>query len=1026
MTGSTVSGEVVFITIVSLLLSIAVYELRKKIPIPIIVCMVLAGFGARAIAESISYIHHTTELIDQVDSHFILLVLIPPLLFETAFSLEWYTFKKQFFQIFILATSGVIVSTTLIATFMEFVLYPGEYDITLFMVFAAILSATDHVSIVAHLKELHVEQKFSTLIQGETLLSEVTVLIILAVAEEFEQGDYFAMEEFLISGARLAFGGLALGLAFSIATLFWLRKMVNDPMQEVNLTIVATYLVFYVAEIPILAFSGALSVVTLGLTLSAYGKTVISPMTEHTMHNVWELLSRNIEALIFIFSGMIFAKHILVEQTLGGTEIGKFCCLFFMLYIIRAFNITLHYHAIKRLGYGLSFKEYATLCFSGLKGSITIILALLYYNESTYSSGERAFILVGSLQITLMSIIFDTLILEKVVKFFKLERKSAVQENLVVQVAVSIVKETYEEMERLKSSEDHKLSDWELVEKVAGSKKVIKNLLNTSNIGKKIVELYPDDQIEMIKAFSDEIFLSSEQVRAEIRRRFLSMVKVLAAEMLNKGQCMRKTLYAITKAVNMSLDNESSALNTWSTIIDLLMPKLLMKVLIKGSNIPLINSFFKRILYQRISTTYDAAICFIHAHNEAKHFLESMPFNTENNSFMIQTIIQESHNEVERCKEYIREHLTSTYPEILRYVQTYKSSHSILHIQRNIIENLYHNGMIEILEYEKLILDLDKNVKFLQLKYLPKVPTTLQMLQSVFPHMSAEYCSRILENSKEVFYQVGKPLFRRGENIKGGFVILKGSVKEYSDNWDEEHTIGSIAGIQHLLPSFTKNITTAKADTYVMALKVRNKNWDYDEKFEKEIWVKAAPKLIAIHKDKFGDIISRMEKEDVDKIISECRYAKYKAGEVINLISGGVLLLGDIEVFNAFCTMQPLSIYEMTATSDVIFLHFPGEVEAVMKLRNETFYQALMEYLTSKYDRNSVFMPYSNEINLHYLKALKSRKNSFAESASNKQTESVAGRSVDSSVFSRTPRPVSGIFSNKSGLTYSNRSRLQQ
>jgi len=61
--------------------------------------------------------------------------------------------------------------------------------------------------------------------------------------------------------------------------------MVNDSIQETLLTFVTTYLLFYTSDATKIEASGGISVVTFGLYMSAYGKTLISPMVEKSLHN---------------------------------------------------------------------------------------------------------------------------------------------------------------------------------------------------------------------------------------------------------------------------------------------------------------------------------------------------------------------------------------------------------------------------------------------------------------------------------------------------------------------------------------------------------------------------------------------------------------------------------------------------------------------------------------------------------------------------------------------------------------------
>ncbi len=62
---------------------------------------------------------------------------------------------------------------------------------------------------------------------------------------------------------QLAVGGPLAGLAFGMATTFWLRFMYNTPMAEITLTIVSAYGTYIVAD-ELMHVSAVLAVVILG------------------------------------------------------------------------------------------------------------------------------------------------------------------------------------------------------------------------------------------------------------------------------------------------------------------------------------------------------------------------------------------------------------------------------------------------------------------------------------------------------------------------------------------------------------------------------------------------------------------------------------------------------------------------------------------------------------------------------------------------------------------------------------------
>jgi NhaP-type Na+/H+ or K+/H+ antiporter len=88
-----------------------------------------------------------TFLLTGIDPHTILLILLPPLLFEASSKVDWHTFKRVSGQSIILAFPGVILAIGLTAAY---VFYTFDYGWNWYtaLTLGAILSATDPVAVV--------------------------------------------------------------------------------------------------------------------------------------------------------------------------------------------------------------------------------------------------------------------------------------------------------------------------------------------------------------------------------------------------------------------------------------------------------------------------------------------------------------------------------------------------------------------------------------------------------------------------------------------------------------------------------------------------------------------------------------------------------------------------------------------------------------------------------------------------------------------------------------------------------------
>jgi len=158
----------------ALLLSCLVVNVRHTVHIPTSAILRLAGLLLRTLGRYVGTVKSAVGVMDSIEAETMLLVFLPALIFECAFSTDWYSFKREIEQIALLATSAVVVASILTALVIQQVLGFGEvFDWYAALMLGAILSATDHVAVVAQLKEVNADKRLETLIQGETLASEV-------------------------------------------------------------------------------------------------------------------------------------------------------------------------------------------------------------------------------------------------------------------------------------------------------------------------------------------------------------------------------------------------------------------------------------------------------------------------------------------------------------------------------------------------------------------------------------------------------------------------------------------------------------------------------------------------------------------------------------------------------------------------------------------------------------------------------------------------------------------------------------
>lgn len=458
-----------------------------------------------------------------------------------------------------MATTVVLLSSFLTACFIKYVM-DYEFDWNESLLLGVILSATDHVAVVSMLKEIRANDRFETLLGGETLLNEATILVFFNLCLDSAIGKIDISERFVYF-FQLTLGGLGIGFGFSLALAWSLKRIVNDMNQEVNLTVVSAYLLFFLADHKAKC-SGALAVVTLGLFMSAYGKTLISPLVEKGMHDFWNIASTNIESIVFILAGMLFGMQIVDSNNIGSKEISMLIFLFIMLHFVRGLVIWVHFPILKRLGYGLTIKEALIMTLAGLKGVISTALALIAYHETNLDSKYRDILLFFTIGIAFLTIVLDSFAVKFFVRKFGMDTLNEVQENMMLGVTTAVLHHTAKKVEHIRALKEFNLVKWDEVMKIAGPKCLLHSVMKQTKVGSKLLKKHPKDAPEeLMRRYVKKFNLTTSMLTTETRRRFYTTLKGIYWHEFEAGQCLGYTALMLINSCNRCLDLEDSSMS---------------------------------------------------------------------------------------------------------------------------------------------------------------------------------------------------------------------------------------------------------------------------------------------------------------------------------------------------------------------------------------------------------------------------------------------------------------------------------
>eukprot|EP00891_Asterochloris_glomerata_P000999 jgi/Astpho2/999/e_gw1.00016.116.1_t len=322
-----------------------------------------------------------------IDPNFFLSLLLPIIIFASAFSLHWHTLRQCVWQVLLLAGPGVIIGGILTALVAKFI-FPYGWSWPQSLLFGSILAATDPVAVVALLREVGASRELRTVVEGESLANDGSAYVLFLLFQGIVQGQSVTGASVIKQLCQLSLGGPAVGLAFGLVVVFWLRFIYNDDMTEITMTIVAAFGAFIVGN-DILGVSGVLAILILGIWMIAQGAHHISRQVEHPLRVVWEELDFIANTLIFVLVGVIIAgniyqtKYLDSVDTIHGPDYGYAILLWVLLLVIRALMIALFYPILRFTGYSITWQKAVVMVWSGLRGAVGLALSLfVLFNTS--------------------------------------------------------------------------------------------------------------------------------------------------------------------------------------------------------------------------------------------------------------------------------------------------------------------------------------------------------------------------------------------------------------------------------------------------------------------------------------------------------------------------------------------------------------------------------------------------------------------------------------------------------------------
>ena len=250
----------------------------------------------------------------------IFLVVLPPLLFSSAFLTSWRDFRYNISSILLLAFGLVGFTVYGVAVVSRWML-PG-FDWETGLLLGAVVCTTDAIAVSSIAGRLGLPRRISDVVEGESLVNDASGLLafefalgLVLTGQRPTPSQDFLRLVYLVAGSIVV--GLVLGKLTS-----WLEQFVDDAPIEITLTLLAAYFSYLAGES--LNLSGVLATVVCGLYLGHRSSLYFSTGARVRSVAVWDTLTFLLNGFVFMRIGLEL-RYIL--PAIRGASLGKMIVL---------------------------------------------------------------------------------------------------------------------------------------------------------------------------------------------------------------------------------------------------------------------------------------------------------------------------------------------------------------------------------------------------------------------------------------------------------------------------------------------------------------------------------------------------------------------------------------------------------------------------------------------------------------------------------------------------------------------------
>ncbi len=282
--------ELLHITVLVSLCAVALCWAARHFNFPYPIALVIGG-GVLGFIPLVPQLPFDPELI--------LVLVLPPILYQAAVLTSWRDFAVGIRTISLLAIGLVVVTTLAIGAALKLLIPDIPWAAA--FAFGAIVSPPDAVAATAILSRMNIPRRVVTVLEGESLVNDASGLVLYKFAVAAVLTGTFSLLDASVQFAGVAVGGIVLGILTGLVFII-IHRHLGDVFIEVLTSLLVPYVAYVFAES--LHASGVLAVVAAGLVRGRHAPVIVSAEMRILSRSMWNVMVFLLNMLVFVLIGM--------------------------------------------------------------------------------------------------------------------------------------------------------------------------------------------------------------------------------------------------------------------------------------------------------------------------------------------------------------------------------------------------------------------------------------------------------------------------------------------------------------------------------------------------------------------------------------------------------------------------------------------------------------------------------------------------------------------------------------------------